>query len=303
MNKRERALLNSLDALVAPVLAQRPKPRTDAPGLTARMVSADTAEIMIYGRIGGSFFEEGITSALIAARLREIGTARNVDVRINSGGGDYFEGVAIHTLLRRHPATVTVYVDGLAASAASVIMLAGDRVLVADGSMTMIHDAMCGPYGNSATLRREADLLDKVSEMISGLYADRAGEDADHWRGLMTVNGEDGTWFTATEAVECGLADELADPDDGAPASPATALKQWSAELERAPEKVRALLREQERTPEKEREQENAPETVDHSGPDAEHNAPESTDDSDDADRDFRFRMSMWQMQQHRAAA
>jgi HK97 family phage major capsid protein len=224
-----------------PVIAERPR-AGGAPGLSVRMSAEDTAEVMIYGRIGGGgFFDEGgITSAALAETLSGI-KASNIHVRINSGGGDVFEGVAIHTLLRRHPATVTTFVDGLAASAASFIAQAGDRIVMARNAMMMIHDGMTGGYGNADTMRRTADLLDKVSANIADMYAARAGEDAEHWRALMIVNGEDGSWFTGQEAVDAGLADEITDADEeDAPVS--ALMAQWSGLLTRAPENVQAHL-------------------------------------------------------------
>ena len=124
---------------------------------------------------------------------------------------------------------VTVYVDGLAASAASFIMLAGDRIVSARNAFIMIHDAMTGTYGNSGTHREAADLLDKVSANIADMYAERAGEDTEYWRNLMTEKGEDGTWYTGQEALAAGLVDELtqvADDEDVA-----DKLSGWSAML------------------------------------------------------------------------
>lgn len=218
MNKRRREILDALTPAVHFAMQVRDKGKSPAlddalkiPGLamTARASADAPAEIMIYGRIGGGgWFDEGITGSSIAALLKEIGPGP-LNVRINSGGGDVFDGVAIHSLLARHPGTVTTYVDGLAASAASFIMLAGDRIVSARNAFVMIHDAMTSTYGNGDTHRAAGELLDKVSGNIADMYAERAGEDADHWRALMTVNGEDGTWYTGQEAMEAGLVDEI----------------------------------------------------------------------------------------------
>lgn len=216
MNKRRREILASLAPAVEFAAKQAPKASPSAvPGLAvhARVSASAPAELMIYGPIGGSMWDGGIGAADVAAALREAGPGP-IDVRLNSGGGDVFQGVAIHTLLARHAGTITVHVDGLAASAASFIMLAGDRIRMARNAMVMIHDGMTGSYGNAATLRRAADLLDKVSASIADMYAERAGEDPEHWRGLMTVNAEDGTWFTGQEAYDAGLVDELTETPD-----------------------------------------------------------------------------------------
>jgi len=217
VNKRRRGLLAALDPAVQfamqraancrdcrdkgalpPGLAVRPRAEADAP-----------AELMVYGRIGGGgWFDEGITGADVANALREAGPGP-LTVRINSGGGDVFDGVAIHSLLSRHPGHVTVSVDGLAASAASFIMLAGDTIKAPKNAFVMIHDAMTFTYGNADTLRSAAGLLDQVSGTIAEMYADRAGEDAAYWRERMTENGEDGTWYNGTEAYDAGLIDEI----------------------------------------------------------------------------------------------
>lgn len=222
MNKRRREILDALTPAVNFALTRNAGRETftgtrDIPGLSmhARPTAEAPAEIMIYGRIGGGgWFSEGISAADVAALLREAGPGP-LNVRINSGGGDVFDGVAIHSLLARHAGTVTTYVDGLAASAASFIMLAGDRIVSARNAFVMIHDAMTFTYGNGDSHRAAGELLDKVSDNIADMYAERAGEDAEHWRNLMTVNGEDGTWYTGQEALDAGLVDEItATPDD-----------------------------------------------------------------------------------------
>lgn len=219
MNKRQRGILDALAPAVQFAMERAGKPRADVPGLAFKpRASADTAaELMIYGAIGGGgWFSEGISAADVAAFLKEAGPGP-IDVRLNSGGGDVFDGVAMHSLLARHPGLVTVHVDGLAASAASFVMLAGDHIRSARNAFVMIHDAMTSPYGNSTTIRRAADLLDQVSDNIADMYAERAGEDAAYWRNLMTVNGEDGTWYTGQEALDAGLVDEItAMPDEDA---------------------------------------------------------------------------------------
>lgn len=217
----------------------------EVPGLALRAraeASADApAELTIYGRIGGGgWFSEGISAADVNALLKEAGPGP-LNVRINSGGGDVFDGVAIHTLLARHPGVVTCYVDGLAASAASFIMLAGDHIVSARNAFIMIHDAMTFTYGNGNTHRDAGELLDKVSVNIADMYTERAGEDVEHWRNLMTVNGEDGSWFTGQEALAAGLVDELTsskeDPEEDGEV--ANRLKGWEALL---PSKAQPIL-------------------------------------------------------------
>src|ERR1041384_3814416 len=193
MNKRRRELLAALQPATDRAMRTPAQPRDEIPGFALnRRVSAEApAELLIYGAIGASWFMDGVTASDVAEALREAGPGP-VNVRINSGGGDVFQGIAIHSLLARHPGTVTVYVDGLAASAASFIMLAGDRIYSARNAFVMIHDAMTFTYGNGNTHRDAGELLDKVSDNIADMYAERAGEDVAHWREIMTRNGEDG---------------------------------------------------------------------------------------------------------------
>ncbi len=246
MRKRQRELLAALQPAVDAALARAGTGSTrDVPGLAMhKRVSADApAELLVYGRIGGGgWFDDGISASDVAAVLRDAGPGP-INVRLNSPGGDVFDGVAIHSLLARHPGTVTVYVDGLAASAASFIMLAGDRIVSARNAFVMIHGAMTGTYGNAGTHRDAADLLEKVSDNIADMYAERAGEDPAHWRALMDQNREDGTWYTGQEALDAGLVDELtAVPDDfDEDTAVAGRLLAWSAKL---PDKARQFVSE-----------------------------------------------------------
>lgn len=251
MNKRRREILAALAPCVefaldnarASARTSRERSPETVPGLALhKRLSADApAELLIYGTIGaGGWFSEGIGAADVAALLRDAGPGP-INVRINSGGGDVFDGIAIHTLLSRHPGTVTTYVDGLAASAASVIMLAGDRIVSARNAFVMIHDAMTGTYGNADTHERAVSLLKLASDNIADLYAEKAGEDAAHWRGLMTVNGEDGTWYTGVDALAAGLVDEITQvPDDEDEASVGACLAGW---IDVIPAKLQASVK------------------------------------------------------------
>jgi ATP-dependent protease ClpP protease subunit len=220
MNKRRRDLLTALQPAVDFALrahGKRPEADASIPGFTFKpRADANTpADLYIYGVIGGGgWFSDGIAATDVAEALKVIGPGP-VNVKLNSPGGDVFDGVAIHSLLASHPGYVTVNVDGHAASAASFIMLAGDHIRGPKNAFVMLHDAMTAPYGNSATLRTAADLLDKVSGTMAEMYADRAGEDAAFWREVMTRNGEDGTWYNGTEAHEAGLFDEVTTPTKG----------------------------------------------------------------------------------------
>jgi ATP-dependent protease ClpP protease subunit len=251
MNKRRRELLDMTAPIAAHVLgevagniysaasplAQRAK--RNVPGL-ALNASNGAAELMIYGPIGGSFWDGGITAVDVAQLLRDAGPVP-ITARINSPGGDVFQGVAIHTLLARHPGTVSATIDGLAASAASVVMLAADHITAPRGAFVMVHDAMTGTYGNGKTHRTSADLLDKVSEAVAEMYSDRAGEDAAFWRDLMNTNGEDGFWYTGSEAMDAGLIDGLIEAPDEDEATTWNRLSTWENVL---PAKIAAALHE-----------------------------------------------------------
>lgn len=161
------------------------------------------AEVMIYDEIG--YF--GITANDFVKELAGL-QADRLNVHLNTPGGEVFDGIAIYNALKSHPAEVHVTVDSLAASIGSVIAMAGDRIVMARNSTMMIHDGMGIAIGNAADMRELADLLDKTSDNIASIYAERSGKPADHWRGLMRAE----QWYSAEEAVGAGLADEVAAP-------------------------------------------------------------------------------------------
>lgn len=184
----------------------------------------EPAELLLYDEIG--FW--GIWAVDVAAALSTV--SGPLHVRVNSPGGDVFDGIAIYNMLADYPDQVTVTVDSLAASAASFIAMAGDTIRMNRASQMMIHDASGGCRGNAADMRAMAGLLDQISSTIAGIYADRAGGTVEDWRERMLVDGGFGTWYTAEQAVEAGLADELAaaaapegDPDAGQAAARAVA--------------------------------------------------------------------------------
>jgi ATP-dependent protease ClpP protease subunit len=175
--------------------------------------SPDEAEVMLYDEVGGWL---GATADEFIADLRGI-TAPNLRVRVNSPGGSVFEGIAIANALRSHPAQVTVQVDGIAASIASVIAMAGDRIEMAPNTMLMIHDATSICMGNAADMDEMAELLDLISDNIADAYAARAGGTRDEWRARMKAE----TWYLPEDAVAAGLADEAVQtPKAGTPAEP-----------------------------------------------------------------------------------
>ena len=128
--------------------------------------------------------------------------AKDIDVHINSPGGSVFEGLAIYNLLRAHPAKVTVHVDGLAASVASVIALAGDEIEITEGAQFMIHDASVATSGNARQLRKDAELVEQISQSITDIYVSRTGRPRADIRKEMEAE----TWFTADAAVTAKFA-------------------------------------------------------------------------------------------------
>ena len=164
--------------------------------------------ISILDTIGEDWFGEGVTAKRISAALRSIGD-KDVVVNINSGGGDFFEGVAIYNLLRSHPAKVTVRVLGLAASAASVIAMAGDEIQVAQNGFLMIHNSWVVAVGNRFDLIEAASTMEPFDQSMAELYADRAGVDPEVAAQWMA----DETWFSGQKAVDDGLADSLLPKD------------------------------------------------------------------------------------------
>ena len=162
--------------------------------------AGETPALYIYDEIG--YFGDsakGFSDALKGIDSDEL------DVHLNSPGGDVFDGLAIYQSLKNHKAKVTVHIDGLAASIASVIAQAGDRIVMAPKASMMIHDGWTMTVGNAADLRSTADLLDKQSNIIASVYADRTGQPVDFWRDRMASD----TWYDADEALAAGLVDEI----------------------------------------------------------------------------------------------
>lgn len=163
--------------------------------------AGDEAEVMLYDEIGGWW---GATADDFIRDLRAI-SAPKVRVRVNSPGGSVFEGVAIANAIRGLSAEVTIQVDGIAASIASVIAMAGDRVVMMPNTTLMIHDASGVCMGNAADMAEMEELLDLISDNIADAYAARAGGTRDEWRARMRAE----TWYLPEDAVEAGLADEV----------------------------------------------------------------------------------------------
>ncbi|MBV6436749.1 MAG: ATP-dependent Clp protease proteolytic subunit [Anaerolineae bacterium] len=173
--------------------------------------AADDGErsIGIYDVIGYDYWTgEGVTAKRVAGALRALGKGP-VTVNVNSPGGDLFEGLAIYSLLREHDGEVTVRVLGLAASAASVIAMAGDQVQIARAGFLMIHNAWVVAIGNRHDLRDTAETMEPFDVAMADIYAARTGEQVKAMAKLMDAE----TWIGGSAAVEQGFADELLPSD------------------------------------------------------------------------------------------
>ncbi len=155
------------------------------------------AKVRIYDAIGGWWGAAEFVAALDALDVDEI------DLHINSPGGAVWDGLAIMNSLKAHRARVTAIVDGLAASAASIVAMGADEVVMAEGSQMMIHKSSGGAWGNADTMREMAAILDKIDLNGAAIYARKAGGSRDSWLELMAAE----TWYNADEAVAAGLAD------------------------------------------------------------------------------------------------
>lgn len=171
-------------------------------------VSAETALIEIYDTIGFG----GVSEAQVASALRSIGP-RPVVIQINSPGGDAFAGMTIFNLLRLHGHSITTQILGLAASAASIVAMAGDRVEVAKNAQSMIHRAQGGAFGDAEWMRTVAVVLDKLDDAAVEVYHARTGLPVDQIKAMMAAE----TYMSADEMISFGFADALLDRDAAPP--------------------------------------------------------------------------------------
>lgn len=165
-----------------------------------------SAEIVIYSEIGETFWGDGVSAKSFSDELKELPKAvKDITVRINSPGGDVFDGISIYNRLKQHPAKVTVYIDGLAASIASIIALAGDEVIAGEGTLFMIHKPMTMGYGNSNEFEELISRLDDVEEQLVGIYRRKTGLDRSEIKNMLSKE----TWLNADEAKEKGFIDSI----------------------------------------------------------------------------------------------
>lgn len=177
-------------------------------GLSAMNKGNKRGEIYVYGVIGDNFWGDGITDVMFIDALRSLGDVKEIDVRINSAGGYVAHAKAMYNALTRHVANVTTYVDGMAFSCASWLLMAGNRRVMAENAEIMIHDPSTIAMGDAKALRKEAEILDGMKADIAKVYADRTGlalKDIDR---MMS----DETWFRVggeNDPLKMGFVDEV----------------------------------------------------------------------------------------------
>lgn len=224
------------------LISRDPQGKQKTPILEALPTTQDgkRAKLRLYDRIddwGGPF---GVSAQEFAAALDSLGDdIDEIELHINSPGGMAFEGIAILNQLRQHNAKVITVVDGIAASAASMIAMGGDEIVMARNSEMMIHDASNIAIGTAADIAAEAGVLEKLSDNIASIYAERAGGTAAEWREAMLAE----TWYTADEAVAAGLADRVETKADAstAKASIDLSLFQHAGRADAPPPKLPAV--------------------------------------------------------------
>lgn len=198
--------MHDIAQLLALFSSQRPA-NTRGPREWYRIRNANKqgeAEIFIYDVIGESWFG-GITANQFVQDLRAV-EADKILLRVNSPGGDIFDGIAIRNALIEHPAEVEGHVDGMAASTASWVALASDSLVIAPSAVMMIHEPMNIAMGDAEFMRKEAERLDMFGDDIADMYVKKAGGTRQEWRDRMRAE----TWYTDQQAVDAGLADEVA---------------------------------------------------------------------------------------------
>jgi len=161
-----------------------------------------TAEVLLYEDIGGWF---GITADAFIREIKKITDVNTINLRINSNGGNVFDGVAIYNYLKSHKARVEVDIDGIAASIASIIALAGDEVRMADNAWYMIHDPWIATGGTAHDLRKAADTLEGVRDTLLDTYMAKAQASREVISDMMTEE----TWLNAKDAAEYGFVDSV----------------------------------------------------------------------------------------------
>lgn len=160
-------------------------------------------ELVLYGFVGDDFWDAGFTASQVIDALAELGHDADVAVRLNSGGGYTEDGIAIYNALAAHGGKVSIQIDAIAASAASLIAMAGDEITMRTGALMMIHDPSRGTWGTASDHEKSQEQLDKLGNLMAGIYAAKSGEDIEDIRSEMKAE----LWLTGEETVGRGFAD------------------------------------------------------------------------------------------------
>lgn len=172
---------------------------------------ATEGDLYLYAEIaswGGGFAAHSAQS--FKSELDDLGNIETLNIYINCPGGDVFEGVAIANMLKRKPCIKNVYIDGIAASIASVIAMAGDNIYMPANAMMMVHNVMVGAYGYANDLRAAADTADKITISIRQTYLDKAGDKLDDAAITNLMDAE--SWLTAQECLNYGFCTDITAP-------------------------------------------------------------------------------------------
>jgi ATP-dependent Clp endopeptidase proteolytic subunit ClpP len=169
-----------------------------------RSKSPTSSEITIYSPIGDSMWEDSLSAKQFSEELKSVGEGvKEITVRINSPGGSVFDGITIYNRLKQHKAKIIVHIDGLAASIASIIALAGDEVHMGEGAILMVHLPWTGVLGNRNDLENTINRLMDIEEQMISIYAKKTGLDRQEIRAMLEAE----TWLDADQAIEKGFVD------------------------------------------------------------------------------------------------
>ncbi len=181
------------------------------PGLRVSAKKGDTsAEIILYGGIGTDYWGDGsmVSAKDFSNQLKAIDpSVTEISLRINSNGGDVFDGIAIYNRLVQHKANITVYIDGLAASIASIIALAGNEIIIGEGAIYMVHLPWTFAMGNRMEMDNTVQRLMDVEEQMISIYAKKSGMDRAEIKSLLEAE----TWMGSDQAIELGFVDSKAE--------------------------------------------------------------------------------------------
>jgi len=211
----------------ARMLAARHRETSGKPSFHAE-ASGTRASLYIYDVIGEDWWTGGgVTAKSVQQAIDGMKGATALDVYINSPGGDIFEGKAIYAQIRRFSGEKVVHVDGIAASAASFIAMAGDRIITAPAATWMIHEVWAGAVGRASDMRAMADVLDMENGTFAETYATRTGQSVEDVRALMAAE----TWMSASDAMARGFTDEISEAETSEDGAAVSALLNLGATL------------------------------------------------------------------------